>query len=100
MQHQAEYGCFAKTLEELGPPANGAAPSAAAADLIGAEAAGERNGYKFTMTGDGVGYQIQAVPISFGFTGNRTFYSDQTQVIRENDGPEPATIDSREIGSR
>jgi hypothetical protein len=51
------------------------------------------------MTGNGAEYQILAVPISFGVTGSRTFYSDQTMVIRENDGPAPATVNSKEVGA-
>ena len=99
-QYNSQYGRFATSLAELGPPASGA-PSAAAADLIPADlAGGERHGYRFTMTGNGVEYQILAVPISFGVTGSRTFYSDQTMVIRENDGPEPATVNSKEVGAK
>jgi hypothetical protein len=41
-----------------------------------------------------------AVPIAFGVSGNRTFFSDQSMVIRENDGPEAATADSRELGAK
>jgi hypothetical protein len=51
------------------------------------------------LTGNGVEYQILAVPIALGTTGSRTFYADQTMVIRENDGPEPATVNSKEAGS-
>jgi hypothetical protein len=40
---------------------------------------------------------INANPVSYGNTGNRTFYSDQTMVIRENYGPEPATASSKEM---
>jgi type II secretory pathway pseudopilin PulG len=99
-QYNSEYGRFATSLAELGPPASGTA-SAAAADLIGSDlAGGEKNGYKFTMTGNGGGYQIVAVPVAFGTTGSRTFYSDQTMVVRENDGPEPATVNSKEAGAQ
>ena len=99
VQYYSQYGRFATSLAELGPPASGA-PSAAAADLIPADlASGEKHGYKFTMTGNGIEYQILAIPISFGVTGSRTFYSDQTMVIRENDGPAPATVNSKEVGA-
>jgi hypothetical protein len=37
------------------------------------------------------------VPKVYNSTGRRTFYSDQTLVIRENWGPEPATAQSPEI---
>ena len=101
VQYSSQHGRFATSLAELGPPASGAAPSAAAADLVDPGLGlGEKNGYKFTMTGNGVEYQILAVPISYGVTGSRTFYSDQTMVVRENDGPEPATAGSKEVGAR
>jgi hypothetical protein len=33
----------------------------------------------------------------YNSTGRRSFFSDQTMVIRENWGPEPATANSKEI---
>ncbi len=100
VQYSSQYGRFANSLAELGPPASGTS-SNAAADLIDANlAAGDKNGYKFTMTANGGGYQISAVPTTFGTTGSRTFYSDQTMVVRENNGPEPATANSKEVGAK
>ena len=100
VQYSSQYGRFAVSLTELGPPASGST-SAAAAEVIGNDLAnGEKNGYKFTMTGNAGGYQIVAVPVTFGVTGSRTFYSDQTMVVRENDGPEPATPNSKEVGQK
>jgi type II secretory pathway pseudopilin PulG len=100
VQYNSQYGRFANTLGELGAPASGD-PSAAAAALISNDlAGGEKGGYKLTMTGNAIGYQIVAVPIAFGVSGNRTFFSDQSMVIRENDGPEAATADSRELGAK
>lgn len=97
VQYSSQYGRFAATLNELGPPASGG-PTAAAADLIGTDLAqGTKSGYKFTMTGSPAGYVINAVPEAYNATGSRTFYSDQTMVIRENSGPEPATPQSKEI---
>ena len=100
VQYSSQYGRFATTLTELGPPASGAT-SAASADIIQTDlASGEKQGYKFTMTANAGGYQITAVPDTFGVTGSRTFYSDQSMVIRENDGPEPATANSKELGAK
>jgi type IV pilus assembly protein PilA len=97
VQYNSQYGRFATTLTELGPPASGAA-NASSADLIDSSlAAGEKSGYKFTMLGNLSGYQISAVPVADGSTGSRTFYSDQTMAIRENDGPEPATASTKEM---
>jgi prepilin-type N-terminal cleavage/methylation domain-containing protein len=99
-EYMSHYGRFATSLTELGPPATGTA-NAAAAELIGNDLAlGENNGYKYTVTGNESGYQIVAVPVSFGVTGSRTFFSDQTMVVRENDGPEPATASSKELNAK
>jgi type IV pilus assembly protein PilA len=97
VQYQSQYGRFATSLTELGPPQSGAA-SPASADLIDATfAAGVKSGYKLTVTGNQSGYAINANPETFGTSGTRTFYSDQTMVIRANDGAEPATASSKEL---
>jgi len=99
VQYNSTFGRFATSLIELGPPTSGTA-NASAADLISSDlASGEKQGYVFTLTGTPAGYSISAVPKSFGSTGSRTFYSDQTLVVRENYGQEPATVNSREVGS-
>jgi type IV pilus assembly protein PilA len=99
VQYNSQYGRYAASLTELGPPASGAA-TASAADLIdSALAQGEKSGYKFTVTPIQGGYVINASPVTFGSSGSRTFYSDQSMVIRENYGPEPATASSKELRS-
>jgi prepilin-type N-terminal cleavage/methylation domain-containing protein len=98
VQYQSQYGRYATTLAELGPPQSGN-PGPAAADLIGRDLSeGEKQGYRFTVTGTQGGYIVQAQPVTYGSSGRKSFYSDQTMVIRENDGPEPATASSREMG--
>ena len=97
VQYQSQYGRYANSLAELGPPASGAA-SPAAADLIdGVLAAGLKGGYKYTLTGGNGGYVITAVPESFGTSGSKTWFSDQTMVIHFNLGPEAATASSPEV---
>jgi type IV pilus assembly protein PilA len=97
VQYQSQYGKYASSLTELGPPPSGAA-TPAAADLIGNDLAnGEKSGYKFTLTGNSGGYVINANPVTYGSSGSRAFYSDQSMVIRENYGPEPATATSAEL---
>ena len=97
VQYQSQYGRYATSLAELGPPQSGA-PGPAAADLIGNDLAqGEKQGFKFTLTGTPGGYVINANPVNFGSSGSQTFYSDQTMVIRHNYGPEPATANSKEM---
>jgi len=97
VQYNSQYGRFATSLAELGPPASGG-PTAASADLIGNDlAGGEKSGYKFTVTGVQGGYTINANPANYGTSGTRTFFSDQSMVVRENYGPEPATANSKEL---
>jgi type II secretory pathway pseudopilin PulG len=94
VQYYSQYGRYATTLAELGPPASGSA-SPAAADLISNDlASGSKQGYKFTMTGTPGGYIINANPENFNSSGSRTFFSDQSMVIRQNYGQEPATVNS------
>jgi type IV pilus assembly protein PilA len=97
VQYKSQFGRYANALSELGAPASGpATPSAA--DLINEDLShGVKGGYKFTLTGNAAGYAITAVPVAFGSTGNRTFYSDQTMVIHQNFTPVPATASSSEM---
>jgi type II secretory pathway pseudopilin PulG len=96
-QYFSQFGRFAASLQELGPPANGQ-PNASAADLISGDlAAGEKSGYKFVVTGGPAGYTINASPVAYNSTGSRTFFSDQSLVIRNNFGQDPATVNSPEI---
>jgi type IV pilus assembly protein PilA len=96
-QYYSQFGRYATTLLELGAPASGqSGPSGA--DLIPEDLAkGKKTGFNFIMQGSPQGYVISAVPEVFGNTGRRTFYSDQTLVIKENWGAEPATATSKEI---
>lgn len=48
------------------------------------------------MTSSQSGYIIQAVPEVFNTTGSRTFYSDQSMVLHEHYGPNPATPEDPE----
>ncbi len=96
-QYFSQYGRYATSLVELGPPASGQ-PSHSAADLIpGDLAQGSKSGYQFILAGSPTGYTVNANPVTYNSTGRRTFYSDQTLVIRENWGQEPATAASGEI---
>jgi hypothetical protein len=60
-------------------------------------ALGEKGGYKFVMAATPTGYTVNANPVAYNNTGSRTFYSDQSLVIRQNFGQEPATAASPEI---
>ena len=87
VQYNSQFGRYARSLAEL-----------SAADLISPGlAAGEKQGYKFTLTSTPTGYTTTAAPSTF--CGTHTYYSDQSLVIRENAGPGPATAHSKEVRS-
>ncbi len=96
-QYFSQYGKYAGSLAELGPPTSGQA-GPQAADIIHEDlATGLKQGYKFTLTATAQGYTVNAVPVAFGSTGSRTFYSDQSMSIRQNAGQEPAGPASPEL---
>jgi prepilin-type N-terminal cleavage/methylation domain-containing protein len=96
-QYYSQFGRYATTLTELGPPASGS-PGPAASDLLPKNLAeGTNTGYKFVVQAIPTGYSVTAVPVQFGSSGRRTFFSDQTLVVHENWGQEPATVTSPEI---
>jgi type IV pilus assembly protein PilA len=99
IQYYSQFNQYATSLAQLGPPATaGAAEGPAAAGLIpGSLASGAAGGYNFTITQTPQGYAISAVPKAFGSTGRRTFYSDQTGIVRQNWTAEPATDKSDEL---
>lgn len=96
-QYFSQFGKFAENLAQLGPPASGNAGPAAADLIPGDLALGQKTGYVFTVAATKEGYTVTAVPKTFNNTGRRTFFSDQSLVIRENWGAEPATVASGEI---
>jgi prepilin-type N-terminal cleavage/methylation domain-containing protein len=95
-QYYSQFSRYATSLAELGPPASGSA-NASAADMIGNDLAnGKKQGYVFTVTPNQGGYIVLAMPEVFNTGGSRTFYSDQTMVVHEHYGPEPATAQDPE----
>ena len=100
LQYQGQFGRFAQSLQELGPPASGAA-GPQAADLLPASlanATGKKGGHVFTVTATQTGYAVTVVPERYGSDGRRTFYSDQTLEVHENWSAEPATAQSPVLG--
>ena len=87
--YSMSYGGFPHAISDLGP-GGGTNPSSAAADLIdGVLASGVKSGYVFTFKalaadpgGNVVGYSITAVPAVPGSTGQRSFFTDTSGVIR------------------
>ncbi|MGJ5815310.1 prepilin-type N-terminal cleavage/methylation domain-containing protein [Paludibaculum fermentans] len=96
-QYFSQFGKFAENLAQLGPPASGNAGPAASDLIPGDLSLGQKTGYIFTVAITKEGYTVTAVPQAFNNTGRRTFFSDQSLVIRENWGAEPATVASKEI---
>src|SRR5271166_2825047 len=89
-QYLSQFGRFATTLAELGPPASGG-PGPQAADLLpNSLVSGDKDGYSFVMTATPAGYNVNANPKTYNTTGRRTFFSDQTMSIHQNWSSEPA----------
>ena len=96
-QYYSQFGANAKSLVELGPPVSGQAGPAAADLIPGDLSKGLKSGFTFILQPTPTGYSINANPTVYDSTGRRTFYSDQSMVIRESWGQEPADENSEEI---
>jgi type IV pilus assembly protein PilA len=81
------------SLSDGGAPGNcvpPAVPSASSACLLDVSvASGEKSGYSFTYVPAGGGgvnntYKLNADPINTGISGQRHFYTDDTDVLRVN----------------
>lgn len=91
---------FTSTLSQMGSPGAGNQPTNNLADLTDPVLAGNapggtstsftKNGYLFTYTpgtgtyGQIASYGVNADPIARGSSGQRSFFSDQSAVIRAN----------------
>ncbi len=92
---------FTATLGNLCTPAAGTQPDSTLSDLVDPVLCGKqqsggttatsfsKNGYTFTYTPSGAfptiaTYSVNADPIARGSSGQRSFYSDQSAVIRGN----------------
>jgi type IV pilus assembly protein PilA len=97
VQYQSQFGRYATSMAELGPPASGA-PGPAGADLIQASlASGEKDQYTFALTGTQQGYTLIAAPKVFNSSGRKSFYTDQSMTIRESMAADPANATSPEV---
>jgi beta-alanine degradation protein BauB len=98
---------FTDGLRRLGPPLAGRQPNQDHADLVNPLMAGMtaggtdrsivKDGYRFTYTPAAVAfgmmptYTITAVPVDFGVSGKRSFFTDQSAVVRSTLENRPAT---------
>ena len=97
-QYFSQFGHFASTLEQLGPPAGGT-PGPDGADLIDSTlAGGTKNGFRFELQLTPSGYSVRAAPVNFGTSGTHTYYCDQTMAIRQHAGSEPASENDPAMG--
>jgi type IV pilus assembly protein PilA len=81
VQYNTTYGIgFPSALSDLAPASSA---TSTAADLVDSVlASGTKSGYAFTWAGGGDTYTIAAAPTAAGTTGQRTFFTDQSGVIR------------------
>jgi type IV pilus assembly protein PilA len=94
---------YTSTLAQLGPSASGE-PSSSNAGLIDAVlASGTKSGYTFTYTagaamdGSTPSFQVNANPVSAGNTGWNYYFSDNSNVIRQNNA-QPASASDSPVG--
>jgi type IV pilus assembly protein PilA len=99
LQYQSQFWQYATSLAQLGPPAGaGSNEGAQAANLISSNlASGSTGGYNYTVTQTPSGFAAVAVPKVYNNTGRRSFYLDQTGIIRESTTQEPANANSPEM---
>jgi len=102
VEYSTTYGGYPPSLANLGGPAGGTATSSSAELIDAVLAGGTKSGYTFAYTtgatdsnGNFVSYTMTASPTSMGVTGQRTFFTDQTGVIRADaTGTGTATVNS------
>lgn len=119
--YSSEYeNGFPSSLDVLGGASGGEATCNHANLINGSLVSGRKNGYVFTYTpvfpdnsaapvispkaaakgctsGGASGFTVTANPLQRGSTGERSFFADQTGVIRASDNGESATADSPPI---
>ena len=58
---------------------------------------GIHNGYRYRLGSTQNGYTISATPNAFDDTGGSSFFSDETKVIHQHNGPEVASAADPEV---
>ena len=59
---------------------------------------GTKDGYTFSTSGDADTFTVNARPLTYGSTGTRSFFSDETGVIRYTREDRPATVEDPPLG--
>ena len=101
ISYSTSYGQFPTALTNLGPISSGGTASSTSADLIDAVlSAGTKSGYTFVYTAgaSNQSYTITATPISAGSSGQNTYFSDESGVIRVDATGGAANASSSPIG--
>ena len=101
VSYNTSYGQFPVALTNLGPIPSGGTPTSTSADLIDSVlSAGTKSGYIFVYTPgpSNQSYSITAAPISVGQSGQRMFFTDQSDVIRADTSGAGASAASTPIG--
>jgi type IV pilus assembly protein PilA len=82
--YSTTYGIYPTGLPNLGPAAS---PTSGTADLLDSVlSGGTKSGYTIGLVGTAGTYTATAVPVTQGVTGQRSFFTDQSGVIRQNNG--------------
>jgi type IV pilus assembly protein PilA len=99
IQYYSNFGRFAASMQELGPPATGVEGPFGANLIEPGLASGEKGGYSFMLTATPAGYAISAVPDQYGITGSKTYFSDQSLNIHQHNGHESASANDPVFGN-
>ena len=91
---------YTSSLAQLGPPASGAATSSTAGLIDSVLTSGTKSGYTFAYTagaavnGSTPSYTVTANPVTVGTTGLNYYFSDESNVIRQNSSAQASGSDS------
>lgn len=96
-QYLAQFGKYADNLGSLGPQTKNAAGPDAAGLIPEDLAGGKKSGYLFEVSATSEGYAVTAAPEKPGKSGRRSFFSNQTLVVRESWTTVSASVNSAPI---
>jgi type IV pilus assembly protein PilA len=84
--YSTTYGSYPPAISNLGPAGSGGATSTTADLIDQVLALGGKSGYVFSFTPGtaNLSYQLNADPVTRGTTGQRSFFTDASGVIRSN----------------
>jgi hypothetical protein len=90
--YRRTYAHLPERIEQLGPPAHGTASPGAAGVLDAELAGGTKSGYRFryvivgaSSQGAQARFELAAVPVAYGTTGQRSFFLDAQGVLHGAD---------------